>query len=72
MRRCGTPAAPAGGQFRRHGDARRLATLLATVTYLEARAVDDALELLDLPILKVSRSTAYAALKEHVTAATPP
>jgi hypothetical protein len=35
-------------QLRRHGDARRLATLLATVTYLEAKAVDDALELLDL------------------------
>ncbi|WP_045878758.1 Tn3 family transposase [Pseudofrankia sp. DC12] len=35
-------------QIRRHGDGRRLATLLATVQYLEAKAVDDALELLDL------------------------
>lgn len=35
-------------QIRRHGDGRRLATLLATVRYLEAKAVDDALELLDL------------------------
>jgi Domain of unknown function (DUF4158)/Tn3 transposase DDE domain len=35
-------------QLRRHGDSRRLATLLATVSYLEAKAVDDALELFDL------------------------
>ena len=30
------------------GDQRRLATLVATVAYLEGRAVDDCLELLDL------------------------
>ncbi len=35
-------------QLRRHPDARKLATLLATVVYLEAKSVDDALELLDL------------------------
>ncbi|GAA3760789.1 Tn3 family transposase [Salinactinospora qingdaonensis] len=34
--------------LRRHDDPRRLATLLATVVHLQARAVDDALELLDL------------------------
>ncbi|CNF14031.1 Transposase and inactivated derivatives%2C TnpA family [Mycobacterium tuberculosis] len=35
-------------QLRRHGDGRRLATLLATVRQLEAKSVDDTLELLDL------------------------
>ncbi|XVQ15647.1 hypothetical protein ACQP1W_24910 [Spirillospora sp. CA-255316] len=34
--------------LRRHDDHRRLATLLATAVRLQARAVDDALELLDL------------------------
>jgi TnpA family transposase len=34
--------------LRRHPDARRLATLMATVRHLEARSVDDTLELLDL------------------------
>jgi hypothetical protein len=34
--------------IRRHPDGRRLATLLATVRQLEAKSVDDALELLDL------------------------
>jgi Domain of unknown function (DUF4158) len=34
--------------LRRHGTERRLATLLATVAYLEARSIDDCLELLDL------------------------
>ncbi len=34
--------------IRRHPDDRRLATLLATSRYLEAKSVDDALELLDL------------------------
>ena len=36
--------------LRRHGDSRRAATLLATVTYLQTRAVDDALDLLDVLI----------------------
>jgi hypothetical protein len=35
-------------QLSRHPVRRRLATLLATVVYLEGRAVDDALELLDV------------------------
>ena len=34
--------------IRRHPEARRLATLLATVRHLEAKSVDDALEMLDL------------------------
>jgi TnpA family transposase len=34
--------------LRRLGDERRMATLVATVAYLEGRAVDDCLELLDL------------------------
>lgn len=34
--------------LKRHQAARRLATLLATVVYLESKATDDALELLDL------------------------
>jgi hypothetical protein len=40
----GTDAA----HLKRHGDQRRLATLVATVTQLEATATDDALELLEL------------------------
>ncbi|EFE85439.1 transposase for transposon [Streptomyces albidoflavus] len=36
--------------LRRHSDARRLATLLATTVYLTARAVDDALDLLEVLI----------------------
>jgi hypothetical protein len=35
-------------QLKRHGDQRRLATMVATVTQLEATATDDALELLEL------------------------
>jgi hypothetical protein len=34
--------------IRRHPDSRRLATLLATIRHLEAKSVDDTLELLDL------------------------
>jgi TnpA family transposase len=34
--------------LRRHPDSRRLATLMATVRHLEAKSVDDTLELLDL------------------------
>lgn len=36
--------------LRRHSDARRLATLLATTVYLTSRAVDDALDLLEVLI----------------------
>ena len=35
-------------QLKRHGDQRRMATLVATVAQLEATATDDALELLEL------------------------
>ena len=35
-------------QIRRHPPPRRLATLLLTVVHLESKAIDDALELLDL------------------------
>ncbi|MGH9156718.1 MAG: DUF4158 domain-containing protein, partial [Acidimicrobiales bacterium] len=35
-------------QLRRHSGPRRVATLVATVSHLEAKSVDDALELLDL------------------------
>ncbi|MFF0145757.1 DUF4158 domain-containing protein [Amycolatopsis sulphurea] len=44
--------------LRRHPDSRRLATLLATVVYLQTRAVDDALDLLD--VLFVSKLLARA------------
>ena len=37
-----------GSLIRRHPEARRIATLLATVRHLEAKSVDDALEMLDL------------------------
>lgn len=36
--------------LKRHGDSRRLATLLATAVYLTSRAVDDALDLLGVRI----------------------
>lgn len=36
--------------LRRHGSSLQLATLLATVIYLESKAVDDCLEMLDLPV----------------------
>ncbi|MFE1029715.1 Tn3 family transposase [Streptomyces sp. NPDC058818] len=36
--------------LKRHGDSRRLATLLATAVYLTTRAVDDALDLLEVLI----------------------
>jgi len=57
-------------QLRRHPDARRLATLLATVVYLEAKSVDDALELLDLLMVtelvgKAEREADKEALRRH-------
>lgn len=36
--------------LKRHGDSRRLATLLAIAVYLTTRAVDDALDLLEVLI----------------------
>jgi hypothetical protein len=54
-------------QMRRHPDARRLATLMATVRYLEAKSVDDTLELLDLLMsAELLRKAQTAADKEKV------
>jgi len=54
-------------QIRRHGDGRRLATLLATVRFLEAKSVDDTLELLDLLMTTELLGKAHtAADKEKV------
>jgi TnpA family transposase len=54
--------------LRRHGDARRLATLLATAVHLTTRAVDDALDLLDVLVAtrllaRAERETAKEKLK---------
>ena len=54
-------------QMRRHGDGRRLATLLATVVFLEAKSVDDTLELLDLLMsIELLNKAHTAADKEKV------
>jgi hypothetical protein len=55
--------------LRRHPDSRRLATLLATVVYLSAQAVDDALDLLDVLITtkllaRAERETAQDRLRK--------
>ena len=47
--------------LRRHGTERRLATLVATVAYLEARSIDDCLELLDLLMMTELLGKAEAA-----------
>ncbi|WUF07139.1 Tn3 family transposase [Streptomyces sp. NBC_00485] len=49
--------------LRRHGDSRRLATLLATAVYLTSRAVDDALDLLEVLLARAERETAKQKLK---------
>jgi hypothetical protein len=54
--------------LRRHADARRLATLLATAVHLTTRAVDDALDLLDVLVAtrllaRAERETAKEKLK---------
>ncbi|MFF4648283.1 Tn3 family transposase [Streptomyces sp. NPDC001389] len=54
--------------LRRHGDSRRLATLLATTVYLTTRAVDDALDLLEVLIAtkllaKAERETVKEKMK---------
>ncbi|CAG6393618.1 hypothetical protein SCOCK_210058 [Actinacidiphila cocklensis] len=54
--------------LRRHGDPRRLATLLATTVYLTTRAVDDALDLLEVLIAtkllaKAERETVKEKMK---------
>jgi hypothetical protein len=48
--------------LRRHGTERRLATLVATVAYLEARSIDDCLELLDLLMMTELLGKAEAAV----------
>jgi TnpA family transposase len=54
-------------QIRRHPDGRRLATLLATVRLLEAKSVDDTLELLDLLMAtELMNKAQTAANKEKV------
>ncbi|MEU1941797.1 Tn3 family transposase [Streptomyces sp. NPDC020125] len=54
--------------LRRHGDSRRLATLLATAVHLTSRAVDDALDLLEVLVAtrllaRAERETAKQKLK---------
>ncbi|WP_405755688.1 DUF4158 domain-containing protein [Streptomyces sp. NBC_01411] len=54
--------------FKRHNDARRLATLLATAVHLTTRAVDDALDLLEVLIAtkllaRAERETAKEKMK---------
>ncbi|MFE5843842.1 Tn3 family transposase [Streptomyces niveus] len=54
--------------LRRHGDSRRLATLLSTSVYLTTRAVDDALDLLEVLVAtkllaRAERDTAKEKLK---------
>ncbi|WTA40218.1 DUF4158 domain-containing protein [Streptomyces sp. NBC_00846] len=54
--------------LRRHGDSRRLATLLSTAVYLTTRAVDDALDLLEVLVAtkllaRAERDTAKEKLK---------
>ena len=51
--------------LRRHGTERRLATLLAAVAYLEARSVDDCLELLDLLMVTELLGKAEAAVDKE-------
>jgi TnpA family transposase len=57
-------------QLRRHPAPRKLATLLATVVHLEAKAVDDCLELLDLLMVtellgKAERESNAERLRQH-------
>ncbi|MFG2004833.1 Tn3 family transposase [Spirillospora sp. NPDC048911] len=54
-------------QLRRHGDGCRLATLVATVRLLEAKSVDDTLELLDLLMaIELLNKAQTAANKETI------
>ena len=57
-------------QLRRHPAPRRLATLLATVAYLEAKSIDDCLELFDLLMVtellgKAEREAAKEKVRQH-------
>jgi hypothetical protein len=51
--------------LRRLGEPRKLATLVATVAYLEGRAVDDCLELLDLMTTDLLAKAEKAVGEEH-------
>ncbi|MBJ7611391.1 MAG: DUF4158 domain-containing protein [Candidatus Dormibacteraeota bacterium] len=57
-------------QLRRHPPSRRMATLLATVVYLEARSIDDCLELFDLLMVtelvgKAEREAKNEKVRQH-------
>ena len=57
-------------QLRRHGASRKVATLLAAVVYLRAKAVDDCLELFDLLMVtelvgKAEREANSERLRQH-------
>lgn len=52
-------------RLRRHPRSRRVATLVATVAYLEARAIDDCLELLDLLMVTELLGKAERASKDE-------
>jgi hypothetical protein len=57
-------------QLRRHPPSRRIATLLATVVYLEARSIDDCLELFDLLMVtelvgKADREAKKEKVRQH-------
>lgn len=57
-------------QLRRHPESRKVATLLAAVVHLEAKAIDDALELLDLLMVtelvgKASKEADKQKLRRH-------
>ncbi len=57
-------------QLRRHPPLRRLATLLATVVYIEARSTDDCLELFDLFMVtevlgKAEREATKEKIRQH-------
>lgn len=67
-RSCPRTADGKASLLKRHGDSQRLATLLAMVAYLTTRAVDDALDLLEVliaakPLARAERETAKEKLK---------
>jgi hypothetical protein len=62
--------AATASQLRRHPPSRKLATLLATVVYLEGKAIDDALELFDLLMVtellgKAEREAKDEKVRQH-------
>ena len=57
-------------RLRRHPRSRRVATLVATVAYLQARSIDDCLELLDLLMVtellgKAERASKDEKVRQH-------